>query len=78
MRLLVWTLGVICTMAALMSARAIAPGWQWVWWLWLVLWVLVGLVVVIAAAVRVLTRSAGPPGVVASVPQRSAPPGAQG
>lgn len=78
MRLLVWTLGVICTLAALMNAYAIAPGWVWVFWSWLALWVVAGLVVVIAAAVRVIALRPGRPSAIASVPQRSAPPGAEG
>jgi hypothetical protein len=52
MRLLIWILGVICTLHALMSARAIAPAWAWVFYVWLGLWVLVGAVVLIAALVR--------------------------
>lgn len=59
MRLLVWILGVICTLHALMTARAIAPGWAWVFWCWLVLWVLVGGVVLIAALVRVVASGRG-------------------
>lgn len=59
MRLLVWFLGVICTLHALMTARAIAPTWSWVFWCWLVLWVLVGAVVLIAALVRVAATAGG-------------------
>lgn len=73
MRLLVWILGVICTLHALMVARAIAPAWVWVFWLWLVLWAMVGLVVVIAAAVR-LANAGVATGRRGSVPQRSVPP----
>lgn len=53
MRLLIWILGVICTLHALMTARAIAPAWSWVFWVWLGLWVVVGVVVLVAALVRV-------------------------
>lgn len=59
MRLLIWILGVICTLHALMTARAIAPAWAWVFWCWLGLWVLVGGVVLIAALVRVVASGRG-------------------
>lgn len=58
MRLLVWILGVICTMAALMNAYAAAPLWVWVWWAWLAVWIVLGLVVVIVALVRVFNSPA--------------------
>ena len=57
MRLLIWILGVICTLHALMTARAIAPAWAWVFYVWLGLWVLVGAVVLIAALVRAAAGS---------------------
>lgn len=78
MRLIVWILGVECTLAALMQAYAVRPGWVWVFWCWLGLWVLVGLVVLIAAAVRVFAPRQGRAGGVASVPQRSVPPAHEG
>jgi hypothetical protein len=62
-RLLVWILGVADALAGLMVARHVAPAWQWFWWMFLGLWVVAGLVVLIAALVRVLAsgrrRSAG-------------------
>jgi hypothetical protein len=57
LRLLIWILGVICTLHALMTARAIAPAWAWVFYVWLGLWVLVGAVVLIAALVRAAAGS---------------------
>jgi hypothetical protein len=57
MRLLIWILGLICTLHALMTARAIAPAWVWVFYVWLGLWVLVGAVVLIAALVRAAAGS---------------------
>lgn len=70
MRLIVWMLGVMCTLEALMTARAIAPGWVWVFWVWLGLWVVVGAVVLAAALLRgaALSRSAGVPRVAAPLP----------
>jgi hypothetical protein len=68
MRLLIWILGVICTLHALMTARAIAPAWAWVFYVWLGLWVLVGAVVLIAALVR--AAATGRP---TSAPRVSAP-----
>lgn len=78
MRLLVWTLGVICTLHALAVAYAIAPRWVWVFWAWLALWLVAGLVVVVAAAVRLLARGSGRPTGLASAPQRPPAPGAPG
>lgn len=52
MRLIVWMLGVMCTLEALMTARAIAPSWVWVFWVWIGLWVVVGAVVLAAALLR--------------------------
>jgi len=49
-----------CTLAALMDARRIAPGWAWAWWTFLGLWILAGVVVAIAAAVRVVLSRASP------------------
>lgn len=57
MRLLIWILGVICTLHALMTARAIAPAWVWVFWVWLGLWVVVGVVVLSVALVRAAAGS---------------------
>ena len=57
MRLLIWILGVICTLHALMDARAIAPAWVWVFWAWLCLWFVVGVVVLIATLVRAAALS---------------------
>lgn len=59
MRLLVWILGVICTLAALMDAYAIAPRWVWVFYGWLGLWLFVGLAVLVAALVRVAAPKLG-------------------
>lgn len=78
MRLLVWTLGVICTMHALADAYAIAPRWVWVFWTWLGLWVLAGLVVLGAAVVGVISRAPSQRVAAPSVPRRSALPGQQG
>jgi hypothetical protein len=52
MRLIVWILGVECTLAALMNAYAVRPGWVWVFWAWLGLWVVVGAAVLVAALLR--------------------------
>ena len=52
MRLIVWILGVECTLAALMNAYHVAPGWVWVFWAWLGLWVVVGAAVLAAALLR--------------------------
>jgi hypothetical protein len=78
MRLLIWILGVICTLHALMTARAIAPAWVWVFYVWLGLWVLVGAVVLIAVLVRMAAT-----GRQASMPhapslRSGTPPAAQG
>jgi hypothetical protein len=54
MRLLVWILGVICTLAALMNAYAVAPRWVWVFWFWLVLWGVVGVAYLIAVVARLV------------------------
>jgi hypothetical protein len=51
-RLIVWILGVECTLAALMNAYAVRPGWVWVFWAWLGLWVVVGAAVLVAALLR--------------------------
>lgn len=59
MRLLIWILGVICTLHALMTARAIAPAWAWVFWAWMGLWFVVGAVVLIAALVRAAAGGTG-------------------
>lgn len=59
MRLLVWILGVACTLEALMTARAVAPAWAWLWWSFLGLWLVVGMVVTIVALVRVAAGKAG-------------------
>jgi hypothetical protein len=72
-RLLVWILGVECTLAALMDARRIAPSWAWAWWTLLGFWILAGVVVAIAAAVRVVLNRASP-AAHPPVPQRSAAP----
>jgi len=56
-RLLIWMLGVICTLHALMTARAIAPAWAWVFWVWMALWFVVGAVVLIATLVRAAALS---------------------
>lgn len=74
-RLLIWILGVICTLHALMTARAIAPAWAWAFWVWLGLWVLVGAVVLIVALVRVVASGRG--GSAPRVPAPLSAPGAR-
>lgn len=69
MRLIVWILGVECTLDALMTARAIAPGWVWVFWCCLGLWLVVGAAVLVAALLRVATAGRGNP-----LPRAVAPP----
>jgi hypothetical protein len=71
-RLLIWILGVICTLHALMTARAIAPAWAWVFWVWMGLWLVVGVVVLVAALVRAAAGSPRGAALRAPAPQ-SAP-----
>jgi hypothetical protein len=78
MRLLVWILGVMVTLAGLMEARAVAAQWVWAWWLFLGLWLVVGLVVMIAALVRVAASGSGRAALRAPAPQSSGPTKAQG
>jgi hypothetical protein len=52
MRLLIWMLGVECTMVAMMQAYQVARAWVWVFWLWFGLWSVVGVAVVFASLVR--------------------------
>ncbi len=52
MRLLIWILGVMVTLAGLMEARAVAPGWVWVWWTWLGVCGAAGVVVLAVALAR--------------------------
>ena len=67
-----WILGVIVTLGDLMIARHVAPAWVWVWWAWLGLWGLAGLVVLIAALVRVVSSGRGRPAPLAPAPLSAA------
>lgn len=72
MRLLIWILGVECTLAALMDAYTWRPGWAWAWWVFLGLWMFAGLVVLVVATVGAVTRRPGAAG-PGLVPLRPAP-----
>jgi hypothetical protein len=52
MRFVIWLLGVTVTLAGVMQASRVAPGWVWVWWVWIGLWIFAGFALVVSSALR--------------------------
>jgi len=59
MRFLIWCVGALEILTALMLSRAVAPWWWPVWVTLAVLWVLCGCVVSLLSVVRMATKGGG-------------------